>query len=199
MALRTEEQRRAVRYRRVSKLTLRYLGRIAVILFVFWHFFAIAVWLMPAGSEISNRGMPYVRPYMTATGFMQGWSMFAPQPYSLDLFIEARIHYADGRVKSWKFHRVSEMSYWRRYGKERWRKYTEVANQDQFKFLWHSSARYAARVNNVYPANPPVSVELIRHFRFVQPPAQVVSPQTMYTPWQSIRYTTQPIKREELR
>ena len=124
---------------------------------------------------------------------MQGWGMFAPDPYSLDVYIEAQIHYADGTVRSWEFPRMHHMSTWQKYGKERWRKYSEVAYQDNYSFLWPASARYAARENNIYPNNPPVSVALVRHFRLVRAPEQEPGAFAEY------QYTMVDIKPEDLR
>src|SRR5580658_2682380 len=105
MAFRTEEERRRVRYHRMLRPTLRYWRRIGLTVFISWHFFAIAIWLMPS-SEIQTDALTLVRPYMTATGFMQGWNMFAPNPYTLDVYVETRIHYADGSVRSWTYPRM---------------------------------------------------------------------------------------------
>lgn len=146
--------------------------KILVSAFVLWHLFALAIWNLPFTEPLITGAMPVVRPYMVGSGFMQGWGMFAPDPYSLDVYVEARVHYADGTVRSWEFPRMAKMSYWERYQKERWRKYIEVAHQDSYNFLWPVMGRYAARVNNLYPNNPPVTVDLVRHFRLVRAPGQ---------------------------
>jgi hypothetical protein len=191
MALRTEEERRRVRYRRMLRPTARYWRRVGLTLFFGWHFFAIAIWLLPM-SFLESHAMPIVRPYMTATGFMQGWSMFSPNPYTEDLYVEARIHYADGTLHTWTFPRMERMSIWRRYQKERWRKYIEVAQQDNYRFLWPTMARFAARVNNPNPDNPPRSVDLLRFYRNVQAPG-VATPS-----WQMTTFDTERITPEDL-
>jgi hypothetical protein len=122
--------------------------------------------------------MAVVRPYMTGTGLMQGWVMFAPDPYRLDVSVEARITYSDGVVRSWYFPRMAKLSYAARYNKERWRKYVEVMHQDGWSILWRPAARYAARTNDDRAAKP-VSVELVRHWRIIPDPGHPMPPVTV--------------------
>jgi len=174
MALPTTDWRREVR-RWVRRLHLRTVCKIVVSVCLLWHIYAVAMWNLPNTTPLITPRISddsVVRKYMVASGFMQGWGMFAPDPYSLDVYVEAQIHYADGTTRSWEFPRMAKMSTWEKYGKERWRKYTEVAHQDAYSFLWPVMAHYAARENNLYPGNPPVSVALVRHFRLVRAPDQ---------------------------
>lgn len=192
MTLRTEEDRLAIRHRRVWRITQRYWTRIAINVFVCWHLFALAIWLMPGQSSIAQSLGNVVRPYMTLTGFMQGWNMFSPNPYTLDVYVEARIHYADGSVRSWEFPRMAKMSYWERYGKERWRKYIEVT-ENGFNFYWPTMANYAARTHNNRPNDPPIRVDLVRHWRVLPPPG-------LPTPgWSAYQFYTRPIAKGALR
>jgi hypothetical protein len=195
MALRTDEQRRQVRYRRVSRLTWRHLGRVAITLFLCWHFIAIAMWTMPQLMNVFPMTGNWARTYLTTTGFNQGWTMFSPDPYSLDVYVECRIHYADGTVRSWNYPRMYDYNYWTRYQKERWRKYVEVASTDNYRFLWPTMGTHAARVNNLYPNNPPVSVDLIRHTHVVPSP---IGPQNE-SRWATFEFATVPITSEDLR
>lgn len=135
----------------------------------------------------------WLRTYLTETGFNQGWTMFSPDPYSLDVYVECRIHYADGTTRSWNYPRMYDYDYWTRYQKERWRKYVEVANTDSYKFLWPSMGIYAARMNDIYPHNPPVSVDLLTHKHVVPDPGAPKNP------WSTYLYTTVTITPEELK
>jgi hypothetical protein len=191
MALRTEEERRRVRYRRMLRPTLRYWRTVGLTLFISWHFFAVTIWLMPS-SVIQTDALTLVRPYMTATGFMQGWNMFSPNPYTLDVYVVARIHYADGKVREWTFPRMERMSLWGRYQKERWRKYIEVAQTANYRFLWPGMARYAARENNIYPNDPPVSVDLVRHYRVI------LTPGVPIPNWRATSFDTERVTAEDL-
>lgn len=190
-----DERRRDVRYRRVAKLTWRYWLKVGVSLFICWHFLAIGMWTLPVLMEDFPLVGGVVRTYLTTTGFNQGWTMFAPDPYSIDVYLECRIHYADGTVRSWNYPRMYDYNYFVRYQKERWRKYVEVVSTDQYKFLWPSAAKYAARVNNIYPNNPPVSVDLVKHLHNVTPPTIGAQDQ----PWQSYELASVPIAPEDLK
>jgi hypothetical protein len=171
---RSEEERRQVKQRRVNRLEKRWWKRRAVNLFLLWHAFALFMWLMPSGSPIVQACVGMVRPYMVVTAFAQSWSMFSPDPDRMDVYLEAQITYANGEKRSWEFPRMSHLGYVKRYEEERWRKMTEVATHGGNHNLWPALARYAARVNNPDPQNPPVSVELFQHSRMIPPPGQPI-------------------------
>ena len=132
--------------------------------FILWNLFAVGIWLLP-NSALRQSCSELVRPYLMITGLAQGWTMFSPNPSDVDLYIEARITYADGQVRGWNYPRMIDMGYVERYRRERFRKMIEIANQDSSRMVWPSLARYAARRNNSDPRNRPVAVELVRHFR----------------------------------
>ena len=169
---RSEEERRRVKQRRVNRVEKRWWTRRAVNLFLLWHAFALFIWLMPSSSAIVQAFVGLVRPYMVVTAFAQSWSMFSPDPDHLDVYLEARITYANGKMLSWEFPRMAHLGYVKRYEEERWRKMTEVATHGGNHLLWPALARYAARVNDPDPKNPPVSVELFQHSRIIPPPGQ---------------------------
>jgi len=176
MAQRTEEDHEIVYKRRVGRLRRKFRRRAIVNIFIVWHVFALIVWNVPRNFALSMLGMPVVGPYMTSTGLMQGWAMFAPEPYRLDVSVEAQITYAGGEMRSWYFPRMAKLGYADRYGKERWRKYVEIMHQDQYRMLWPAAVRYAAQQNNIRPSDPPVHVELVRHWRFIPAPGETVPP-----------------------
>ena len=175
---RTEEQRAAVRLRRVSRLERRWWMRRLVNVFIVWHLFALAIWLSPSGSAIvqSPVGVGLVRTYMTLTSFAQSWSMFSPYPDKLDVTLEAQITYQDGSKRFWYFPRMAHMGYVRRYQEERWRKLVEVATHANSQAVWVGLARHAARANNHDTHNRPVSVTLIQHSRLIPPPGVPMPP-----------------------
>ena len=176
---RSEEERRRVKQRRVNRLEKRWWLRRAVNLFIVWHLFAVFIWLVPGNSAIVQHCVGTVRPYMVMTAFAQSWSMFSPNPDHLDVYLEAKITYANGQVKSWEFPRMVHMSYAKKYEEERWRKMTEVVTHGGNQNLWPALARYAARVNNTDPNNPPVKVTLIQHSRIIPTIGQPIPPYTV--------------------
>ena len=166
--------RESVRQRRVERLERQWWGRRVITLFVCWHLFAIAIWLLPFSPGIVQSCAPLVRVYMTTTGFMQSWTMFSPNPDNLDVYMQARITYAQGDSRVYTFPRMATMSYAKRYEEERWRKFIENATHGSNTSLWPSLARYAARVNNYDEQNPPVAVELFRRYRMIPDPGQPI-------------------------
>lgn len=172
----TEEERNAIKRRRIGRLARRWWGRKLVNLFIVWHLFALAIWLLPSSGAIVQDCLGVVRPYMTTTGFAQSWNMFSPRPDNLDVYLEAEITYANGEKRPWPFPRMVHMGYTRRYQEERWRKTVEVATHNGSPALWTALARYAARQAPGDSQNPPVSVKLIQHSRFIPPLGQPIPP-----------------------
>ena len=175
---RSEQQRRQVKQRRINRLEKRWWVRRAVNLFIAWQMFAVFIWLVPSNSAIVQACVGTVRPYMVLTAFAQSWSMFSPNPDHMDVYLTAKITYAHGQTKLWEFPRMARFSYAKKYEEERWRKMTEVVTHSGSHQLWPAMARYAARVNNPDPQNPPVKVELIEHSRIIPPPGQPIPPYT---------------------
>lgn len=173
----SREERDAARQRRVARLERRWWGRVCINIFIAWHLFAVAIWLLPnmQMSAIVHAFAPIIRPYMTFTGFMQSWNMFSPNPDNLDVYAEAKITHKDGTVQTWLFPRMVDMDYVKRYQEERWRKFIEVPTHGSYPVLLPAMARYAARVNNT-PGNPPVAVALFKCTRTVQPPGVKIGP-----------------------
>ena len=174
-----DEARRRVKQRRVNRLEKRWWKRRLINMFIVWQMFAVFIWLVPSNSAIVQAFAGVVRPYMIVTAFAQSWSMFSPNPDKMDVYLTAQITYANGQVKTWEFPRMVHMNYVKRYEEERWRKMTEVVTHGSNHDLWPMMARYAARVNNPDPKNPPVSVELMQHSRFIPPPGQPIPPYTV--------------------
>lgn len=173
-------------------ITQRWWGRILINAFLVWHLFAVTIWLLPE-SELRQSWFGLVSPYMTLTGFMQSWSMFSPNPAGIEVHVEARITYAEGRVRSWFYPRMASLGYIERYRHERFRKLIEMAQPDENRMVWPSLARYAARRNNLYPGNPPVFVALVQHFRPIPPPGMLFAPDQTYVFFQT------PVQPGELR
>ena len=196
---RSEEERRYIKQRRIHRLEKRWWLRRAVNLFLIWHLFALTIWLIPGNSAIVQFFVGTVRPYLTVTAFAQSWSMFSPYPDRMDVYLEARITYANGRTRSWEYPRMVHMNYVKRYEEERWRKMTEVVTHGGNHELWPALARYAARINNPDPQNPPVSVELFQHSRNVPPPGQRIPPYTVEALQTGVGPSITPIRPEDLR
>lgn len=164
--------------RRVGRLKRRAWRRRLLNAFIVWQIFAVTVWLLPSQWGLTRLALPAdgsgpVRAYMTTTGFIQGWQMYAPNPDTRSIGMEVRLTYKDGTQRTWFAPRVKDMGYVAKYRWERMRKWLEVAANNVL--VWYPLIRYAARQEGVDPHNPPVGALLIAHIQVTPPlgkPAQ---------------------------
>ncbi len=189
MALRTETQKQRVYDRRLAKRSRRVWGRRLTNIFIPFHLLVMTVWLLPYNVPLVQTLVPpegggWVRDYVVWTGFEQSWQMFSPDPDTRDLTITAQVTLRDGRVVSYLFPRMRDMTLGEKYRRERMRKYLEIANYKET--LWPPMAVYAARRCNTIPGDPPVRVALIRTIRDVPPPGKTPGPYTHEKFYQSV-------------
>lgn len=178
---RTEAQKQQVFERRMARRSRRAWGRHLTNLFIAFHLFVLAIWLLPyhlplVQALVPPEGGGWVRDYVIGTGFEQSWQMFSPNPDTRDLDIIAHVTLRDGQTRDWRFPRVRSMGYAEKYRRERMRKFLEIANYNET--LWPPMAVYAARQCDRAPGNPPVGVSLIRSIRDVPPPGKKPAPWT---------------------
>jgi hypothetical protein len=152
----------------INKNRLTRLKYIAINAFLLFHIVAITCWAMPLDSPLLAAFKNVIRPYMLWSGLFQSWDTFAPQPKSVNSYIEAVVITHDGRTRPWKFPRMEQLSLTARYGKERYRKYVEGLKEDANLALWPDAARHIARLNNDL-SSPPEIVILIRHWSDIVP------------------------------
>jgi hypothetical protein len=97
-----------------------------------------------------------------AMGLEQAWGVFAPDPRSSSLDLEALVTFADGSTDRWTVPEgnvvVGNLRYYR------WRKWLERVRSDDYSRIWDQTARWIAREFDD-PDNPVVQVDLIRFFR----------------------------------
>ena len=155
------------------------------------HVLAITVWALPNPSDSVREGkrepigtehllvwnaqhlkrFQPVQAYLFSTGFWQYWDMFSPNPSSLDIWCDADVVYRDGKVERYQYPRVKILSIPEKFVSERFRKFYERVNQEDYAYFWPQFAQRIAYLNDD-PANPPVAVKLRRHWRFVAPPGK---------------------------
>jgi hypothetical protein len=144
--------------------------RVLLSVFLLFHLFVIVVWAFPVDQRQLRKIKRFIAPYMVWSGLTQGWSLFAPDPQSINAYLVAQITYRDGQNKIWKFPMPQDFGYYRRYFMSRQLKWSsDILRIDTNAVLWPDAARYVARVNNA-PNNPPVTVALVRHWSFIAPP-----------------------------
>jgi hypothetical protein len=110
----------------------------------------------------------------------QSWGVFAPDPRSTSLRLEARVTFADGSTATWHLPDGPRIGANLRY--YRWRKWLERIRADDFSGLWRPTAEWVASRYDDEPS-PVVRVELVRHFH----ENVVVGDQP---PWQEFTYFT---------
>lgn len=121
---------------------------------------------------LGNNYVEQVNPlkfYVMCTGVWQSWDMFAPEPSSLDIYLDAEVTYQDGTKRIVPYPRMYDLSLSQKYLKERFRKYVERVNEDKYSWKWIQLGRYMAQVAYTDKNNPPMVVVMRRHWRFIQP------------------------------
>lgn len=122
------------------------------------------------------RTSPPVQTTMLTFGLWQYWDMFAPDPSRLDIWLDAEVVYADGSTKIVPYPRMSQMPIHEKYFMERFRKYVERMNGEQYDFKWPALSQWMALKAWTDKDNPPVAVTMRRHWRDIAPYPQETSP-----------------------
>ncbi|HEY7302617.1 MAG TPA: hypothetical protein VH601_00770 [Bryobacteraceae bacterium] len=147
---------------------MRSAKKAAISLFIAFHIIAITCWSIPSNAALVMAVRGAVRPYMLWSGLFQAWDMFAPSPRSVNAHVEAAVILRDGRIQTWKFPRMEQLSLPSRSFKERYRKFVENLQEESHNAIWPDVARYIARANN-NPSDPPQIVMLIRYWSDIVP------------------------------
>ena len=180
-----------------------------VVAFVAFHVISITIYSLPNPSkpvlldQVQPSGSDYFLKYNTkvfkawlpistycyVTGFWQFWDMFAPDPAQVDTWCDAQVTYFDGSKKMFQYPHIKELPIPEKFLKERYRKYFERVNDDsQFFYLWTSFGQAIAYKMADDPNNPPVQVDITRHFIYVPRHNVVPDKDPPYTPYTFFRY-----------
>lgn len=112
---------------------------------------------------------PPVRYFMFSSGLWQYWDMFAPNPANLDLWWDSVVTFQSGKKLVVEYPRMKTMSIWQKYFKERYRKYLERMNTDSTdSYKRPAFAQRMALLSYKDPSDPPVRVQLRRHWRTME-------------------------------
>lgn len=170
--------------------------RVALNAFLIFHLVAITFWAMPITTPLTAAFKEIVRPYLVWSGLFQSWDMFGPSPKSINSYVDAVVTHADGRVTTWSFPRMEQLSLTDRYLKERYRKFVENVKEDMYSAMWPDVALHVARLNNGSGGSRVTGVFLVRHWSNI-----VLRPDGQYTPapWNSYRFFAYPVNAEALR
>lgn len=187
---------------------------IPVKIFVFLIIFGITVWSLPnpPPSVQSGKRQPggsdwilywnqkylksntFLSNFMLCTGLWQSWDMFSPNPSNLNIWADEVVTFADGTTRRHQYPRIEILPIPEKYLKERYRKFFERANGNEYAYLWPTFAQRIALEEFKDPKNPPIRVELWRHFYFVKPPSQVTKEE--YT---NVKYFTYEVDQQKLK
>jgi hypothetical protein len=157
-------------------------GRTAISVFVLFTVFSVAIWNLPT-SEIKQKSLKVVRPYITFTSLDQNWGVFAPDARRTSIDILARVRYADGGGETLHLPRGNDVyaAYW----DYRWWKWAESLYQDEQDQLWKPAALWFARKATT-EGRQPTEVVLVRRWYDILPPG----PGPSRGPWQERAFYT---------
>ncbi|MEY4631898.1 MAG: hypothetical protein RIQ81_2018 [Pseudomonadota bacterium] len=131
-----------------------------------WYLIGAVSWSMPAGFPLKDRIDRFYNREFRRLGLWQGWDMFAPNPRDEDIYVSAKIDFADGTSVTEDLSNMAEMPYGERYAKERWRKFmNDNMRLDSNKAMWNDSAVWIARRASRREGKEATKVELYRHWR----------------------------------
>lgn len=182
------------RIRRKQRRGLGIARKITINAFLIFHILAITCWCLPINSALILECREFVRPYFLWTGLFQSWDMFAPNPKSMNSYLEALIIYKDRSTEIWTFPRVQLLDLTERYYRERYRKFEENVTENDHAGLWPDTARYVARLHR-NGSTPPVTVMLlVRWSNIVQRDDGTFE----RTPWDAHVFYSYTVKPEDL-
>ena len=183
------------RIRRKQRRGLGIARKIAINAFLIFHILAITCWCLPINSALILECREFVRPYFLWTGLFQSWDMFAPNPKSMNSYLEALIIYKDRSTEIWTFPRVQLLDLTERYYRERYRKFEEDVTENEHAGLWPDTARYVARLHRNGPTPPATVMLLVRWSNSVQRDDGTFE----RTPWDAHVFYSYTVKPEDLK
>lgn len=135
----------------------------AMSVFILFHLIAIICWTVPTNFAPIRDVKEIVRPYMLWSGLFQSWDTFAPNPKSVNSYIEAVVITRSRHQIVWVFPRMDRLGFGERYGKERYRKFAEVLPDRKNAYLWPDVAKHVARLFD--SQTDPVEMVLLIEFQ----------------------------------
>jgi hypothetical protein len=154
------------------------LRRRLVSAFVAFNIVAIVCWSLPGPKVLLDGINAVTGPYVRCIGLWQSWKMFAPDPRSVLVRVDATVTLFDGTERTWRFVPPAESGILQRLRRQRLRKWAnDHVRVNVKRGLWAPAARFAARQFDDRE-NPPLSVKLHRHWLPVPDPWEKVERKT---------------------
>lgn len=151
----------------------------AIWIFIALHLAIIFTSSFPDRNKLSDLIQDKLSLYVDYTGLEQRWTMFAPNPTSLNAYVEAEISFEDGSMDTWIFPRPTKMTFWEiilggdRYCTiaERYLKYERHAE------IWSDVASYVentiARLEADGKKREIKKIQFYRYHNYVENPEKV--------------------------
>lgn len=150
-----------------------------VSVFVAIHITLMVTSGLPDRSAVGDAILRKLEFYQVFFGLDQTWSMFAPNPASVNSYLDAVITFTDGSTEKWTFPRSSRMSPWDRFtAGERVRKYQqENLMPMQRAGMWFDLSRFLERevskLEKEGKGRVVAQIQFYRHVSHVKPPSEV--------------------------
>ncbi|MBU6154038.1 MAG: hypothetical protein KGP28_07025 [Bdellovibrionales bacterium] len=171
-------------------------------IFCVFHCLAVFICEFPRISPVREVLAVPFREYIRFFNLGQNWSMFAPEPSSINAFLRAEVRFKDGSVDYHDFPRMSKMSVSERFFKERYRKWAvDNVRTDDHRVYWPAAARYAARRAQEKTGKVPIEVSLWRHWTIIKDPMKEFVPTGYRIPDEKLekfKFHIQVIREEDL-
>jgi hypothetical protein len=118
----------------------------------------------------------WVDPLADVTGVQQSnWQLFAPEPDSMNTWVEAVVTYSDGSTRTIASPDWQRRTLLEKFVQGRWPKILDYVRRDDWKGLWEPYALWVARTAPPPDGARPVEVKLIRHWWNVPAPSQLAA------------------------
>ena len=170
-------------------------------LFIVLYLVTTVCWAIPFNSRLRTRVVKLTSPGVLWIGLWQNWDLFAPNPRSSNVYLEAEVTFQDGKKMVWRFPRMEELGIVESSFKERYRRWAnDNVRMDSKSQLWPDAARFIARLH-ASPHNPPQTVRLVRYLSVIDKPYAVgygkLLPAT--DSWKSTVFFTYDVQPDDLR
>jgi len=158
-------------------------GRVVISAVIVVLLLAVVIGNLP-DSALQRDASPYARPLLLATGLDQSWSVFAPDPRSQVIDLQALVGLSDGTGEIWRIPTGGPFvgAYW----DYRWRKFEEQLIADAHSELWPAFAGWVAARGDGRSRVTVSRVELVRRFYDLNAPGR----HPAHSPWRSFTFYT---------
>jgi hypothetical protein len=147
------------------------LKKTLILALILTHLSALVLEVCPLMSGRHHPFKTVLSTYLQVTGLWQDWSMFSPDPLSINLHVEAKVRHQDGREVSYALPRLHLLSQMDRILMERYRKWVvDWLRIDGNDHLWIPATRYILKQLPPSPDNPVTSIRLVRYWHTIEDP-----------------------------